>query len=531
MKRFCTAFWAGCLLAGLAFAAPAAEAKTPADQLVVGTSLSQVLTLDPQQATEPKAMEILANLYDRLVATTADGKVIPQLAESWTLDDKGITFKLRAAKFASGNPVTAKDVVFSLSRLLKLDQSGAGYMKRIGFSADNIDSQVKAVDDQTVRLDATPKVTSELLLYRLALGVTSVVDSVEVQKHVKDNDYGNAWLRTNSAGSGPFTLRKWTPNEIIILDANADYAGGKPELKRVVMRHVPESQVERLMLERGDIDVASAMSAADLATFKEKPGFTIQRVPTGGFYVLAMNAGNQYLANPKVREAIAYGIDYQGIEKTIMGLYGTVRNVPVPTRFADAIENPDWHFDVEKAKALLAEAGYKDGFSLTLKTIAQTPRIDLATALQASLGQIGIKIEIQQGNGSEIIAAHRARKFDMVIPQSGALMPNVLGSMEDFDNNPDNSLAANNAGSFAWRSAWDVADLTKLAGTASVEPDPKKRSEIYVQMQKMFLDLKPALLPLFERFEPIVVSNEVHGFVGHPNQMTRLDKVSKSPTN
>ncbi|MGO8655676.1 ABC transporter substrate-binding protein, partial [Rhizobium ruizarguesonis] len=123
---------------------------------------------------------------------------------------------------------------------------------------------------------------------------------------------------------------RWSPNELVILDANKDYMAGAPKMRRVIVRHVPESQVERLMLERGDIDIASALTASDLATFQSKKGFAIQRIPTGGFYVLSMNAGNKYLANPKVREAIAYGIDYKGIEKTIMGPYGRARNVPVP---------------------------------------------------------------------------------------------------------------------------------------------------------------------------------------------------------
>ncbi|MBB4437147.1 MULTISPECIES: ABC transporter substrate-binding protein [Rhizobium] len=530
MKHFSKGLFVGAVISALTISAPLSQAATPQDQLVVGTSLAQVLSLDPHQATEGKAVEIMSNLYDRLVASTADGKILPQLAESWKIDDKGITFTLRKANFASGNPVTSKDVVYSLARLLKMDQAAAANLKRVGYDKDNVEKLVKAVDDQTVRIDLSDQVTAELLLYRLTTTTTSVVDSVEVESHAIDNDYGNAWMRTHSAGSGPFTLNRWSPNELVILDANKDYMTGAPKMRRVIVRHVPESQVERLMLERGDIDIASALTASDLATFNDKKGFAIQRIPTGGFYVLSMNAGNKYLANPKVREAIAYGIDYKGIEKTIMGPYGRARNVPVPENFEYAIPNPDWHLDVEKSKQLLSEAGFKDGFSLSLKTIAQTPRIDLATAIQASLAQVGIKIDIQQGNGSEIIAAHRARDFDLLIPQTSAYMPNVLGSMEQFSSNPDNSKEANNAGNFVWRSAWDIPELTALTAKASMEPDAKKRGELYVQMQKMFIEQKPAVLPLFERFEPIVLNSKVEGYVGHPSQLTRLENVTKVET-
>ncbi|WP_421446303.1 ABC transporter substrate-binding protein [Agrobacterium tumefaciens] len=502
-------------------------AKTPNDQLVVGTSLAQVLSLDPHQATEAKANEIMANLYDRLISVDGSGKVSPQLAERWETDDKGITFHLRAANFASGNPVTSADVVYSFSRLLKMNQAAAANLKRVGYNAENVDKLVSAPDEKTVRIELSGQTTSELLLYRLAMVIASVVDSKELKSHEVDGDWGNAWLRTNSAGSGPFTLNRWSPNEIIILEANKDYVAGSPKMRRVIVRHVPESQVERLMLERGDIDIASALTASDLATFNNKEGFQIQRVPTGGFYVLSMNAGKEPLSNPKVREAIAYGIDYKGMEKTIMGPYGRARTVPVPENFEYAIPSPDWKLDVEKAKSLLKEAGYGNGFTLNLKTIAQTPRIDLATAIQASLSQVGIKVNIQQGNGSDVIAAHRARDFDLLIPQTGAYMPNVLGSMEQFSSNPDNSLAANNAGNFVWRSAWDIPELTALTAKASLEPDAKKRGEIYTQMQEMFVAQKPAVLPLFERYEPIVLTSRVKDYVGHPSQTTRLENVTK----
>lgn len=128
-------------------AAPAL-AKTPNDQLVIGTSLAQVLSLDPHQATEAKANEIMANLYDRLISVDGSGKVSPQLAERWETDDKGITFHLREANFASGNPVTSADVVYSLSRLLKMNQAAAANLKRVGYNADNIDKLVSAPDEK-----------------------------------------------------------------------------------------------------------------------------------------------------------------------------------------------------------------------------------------------------------------------------------------------------------------------------------------------------------------------------------------------
>jgi peptide/nickel transport system substrate-binding protein len=532
MKHFCSRLIAGAALAVMLSAAPAL-AETPSDQLVIGTSLAQVLSLDPQQGTEVKTQEILANIYDRLVEfdRSDDYAVRPQLAESWDIDETGITFHLRDATFASGNRVTANDVVFSLVRLIKLDQSAAGTYKNAGYTVDTIEQLVSAIDDKTFRIEFTDGVIPESLLYRLAMGVSSIVDSVEVQKHVVNNDYGNEWLRTNSAGSGPFTLNRWTPNDIVLLDANPQHWAGAPKMTRVIMRHAPESQAARLMLERGDIDIANALTAADVLTFEAKDGFVIDQVKTGGYYVLAMNAGREPLSNPLVREAIAYGIDYAGIADTILGPYGRARNVPVPEDVEGAIANPDWSLQPEKAKALLAEAGYPDGFSLVLKTISQTPRVDMATALQASLAEIGIQISIEQGNGADIVAAHRARDFDLLIPQTGAYMPTALGSIDNFVTNPDNSLEANNAGNFVWRSAWDIPELNALRNQANSEHDDAKRLEMIKQLQEMFLEQKPAVLPMFGRFEPIVLSDRVQGYSGHPWSLTRLVAVTKTDAN
>lgn len=523
------------LLTGAAFAVAIsgttiATAATPNNQLVIGTSLAQVLSVDPQQGTETKTQEILASTYDRLVySDDKDNNLIkPQLAKSWEIDDKGITFHLREAKFASGNPVTANDVVFSFVRLMKLNQAASAFFKSAGYTADNVETLIKATDEKTVRIDLTERVTSEDLLYRLAMGVSSVVDSVEVQKHVANGDYGNEWLRTNTAGSGPYVMRRWSPNELVILEANKQYWGEAPAMTRVIMRHVPESQTARLMLEQGDIDIANALTAPDVKSFVGNDKFVIDQVKIGGFYVLAMNAGREPLSNPTVREAIAYGIDYKGIADTVLGPYGRQRNVPVPEDWKGAIANPDWSFQPEKAKELLAKAGYPNGFSLTLKTIAQPPRVDMATAIQANLAEIGIKVDIKQGNGADIVAAHRARDFDLLLPQASAVMPSALGAMNDFVTNPDNSLEAKNAGNFVWRSAWDIKEINALRDQASSERDDAKRQEMVKQLQEMFIAQKPAVLPMFERFEPIVLNAHVKGYNPNLWSLTRLEGVTKT---
>lgn len=517
------------LIASLA-AAPGAQARTPADTLVYGTSLAQVISLDPHQGQDVTALEIMANLYDRLVASTADGRLIPQLATSWTITPESITFHLAPdARFASGRPVTADDVVWSLTRLMQLNQAPASKLSLTGYTKDNIADLLHVIDPHTLRIDLTGDVAGDLLLYRLSEVATSVVDRDLVEANDLDGDLGNAWLRNHAAGSGPFDLQAWRPNDIVLMNARPDYWGGAPTLSRVVMRHVPESQIERLMLERGDIDIAGALSSGDIAYFRGAGEVGIQAIPTGGFYVLAMNMEKPELADPRVREAIFRSIDYAGIESAILGPYGRERHVPVPEDYADAIPDPEgWSFDPEAAKALLAESGYPDGFALTIKTINQTPRVEIATAVQAGLARIGIRASVIQGSGADIVSQHRGRDFDILIPQTGSYMPNVMGAMEQFSSNPDNSREANNAGNFVWRSAWDIPALTEITGQALRENDPEARSRLFVQMQEQFVEAVPAVFPMFERFQPIGVSNRVQGYHGHPQNVVRLDAVTKT---
>ena len=507
-----------------------ASAETPKDQLVIGTNLSTLVTLDPQQGQEFRAIEIIANIYDRLVSVDQlDGnKIVGDLAESWDVDADGITFHLKDAKFVSGNPVTAKDVEFSIERLLELDQAAANNFKTGGYTKDNIEALAVAVDERTFRMDYAPEVEEQGLLNRLAMGVASVVDSAEVEKHVVNGDFGNEWLRVNSAGSGPYVLNRWTPNEIVILDANTQYWDGAPTMQRVIMRHVPESQAARLMLDRGDIDVANALVASDIATFQSSDKFDVQSVVTGGFYTLSMNASNEYLAKPQVREAIARAIDRVGIAKTILGTYGRPRTVPVPENWEGAIADPGWDYDPEKARALLAEAGLADGFDLRLVVISQTPRIEMATAIQANLAAVGIRVEIQQGAGADIVPRHRSRDYDLLIGNTAAYMPTALGAMDIFTYNPDNSLEADNGGNLVWRSAWDIPELTALTVAARSERDKAKQQAMIKKMQELFIEERPAVLPMFERFEPIVVSKRVSGYVGHPMSVLRVNHVTKN---
>jgi len=256
------------LVATLAIGAvPAAVAKTPGDQLIVGMSMINLLSLDPAAATGLDVSEINANLYDMLLVqdVARPDQLLPALAERWQVSDdrKTLTFNLRNdVKFQSGNPLSAEDVAWSLQRVLKLNLALASTWKAYGFSADNVERYMRATDASTFVLELPRPTDPLLVLNPLATSPSAfILDRKKVLEHQKNNDMGAAWLVTHAAGSGAFMLHDWRANDVILMNRFDGYWGGPAKLKRIVMRNMTESQSLRLMIERGDLDIAKGMSA------------------------------------------------------------------------------------------------------------------------------------------------------------------------------------------------------------------------------------------------------------------------------
>ena len=243
----------------LPLAAPAAYAETPANMLVVAQNIDDIISLDPAQAYEFTAGELLTNIYDRLVQYEAEDPTVlaAGLAESWEIDaaNKTITFQLRDAKFHSGNPVRGEDVIFSFERVVKLNLNPAFILTQLGWTPENIREMVTA-DGNTVTVKYTGDFSPNFVMNVLAARPASVVDEVTVMANETNGDIGNAWLTSNSAGSGPFTLADYRPSELVRLEAAEGYFKEGPKIEQVVIRHVVEAATQQLLLEQGDVDMA-----------------------------------------------------------------------------------------------------------------------------------------------------------------------------------------------------------------------------------------------------------------------------------
>ncbi|HWT82751.1 MAG TPA: ABC transporter substrate-binding protein, partial [Candidatus Methylomirabilis sp.] len=241
-------------------------AQSRADVLVIGMAIGEITSLDPAKSFEFAGTGVVSQVYDRLIDFPAGryDKPEPWLAESWKVSADGLVwaFTLRkGVKFHSGNPVTADDVVYSIQRVIHLKDQPAFILTQFGLTPES----VRSLDKSTVQITLPKKYAGGLFLACMTAAVASVVDSQVVKQHITktdkypDGDFGLTWLSQNSAGSGPFILRKWEKGDSVVMDANPAHYLHPPKLKRVIIKEIPEATSRRLQVEKGDLDLAWQM--------------------------------------------------------------------------------------------------------------------------------------------------------------------------------------------------------------------------------------------------------------------------------
>ena len=364
--------------------------------------------------TNVPGYEVSWNCYDRLIShemkTGPSGqayydkdKFKPELAEDMNVGDMSATFKLKkSAKFQDGTPVTAKDVKWSLDRAVSVGgfptfQMGAGSLTKR--------EQFVVVDDHTFRVDFARK--DRLTIPDLAVIVPCIINSELVKKNATEKDpWGLEYTKQNTAGSGAYKVSSWVAGTEVILERNDAWVGGPlPKTKKIIWRMVPSAGNRRALLERGDADISYELPNKDFVELKSAGKLNIVSTPfSNGIQYLGMNVKNAPFDNPKVRQAVAYAVPYQKIVDAVLyglgqPMYGKAPGAPTQVAWPQPHQ---YGTDIEKAKKLLAEAGYPNGFETTLSFDLGFATINEPTAvlIQESLGQIGIKTTINKIPGS-----------------------------------------------------------------------------------------------------------------------------------
>jgi peptide/nickel transport system substrate-binding protein len=364
--------------------------------------------------TNVPGYEVSWNCYDRLIShEMKEGpggvpyydrdKFKPELAEDINIGDMSVTFKLKKnAKFHDGTPVTARDAKWSLDRAVSV-----GGFPTFQMSAGSLTKaeQFVVVDDNTIRVDFARK--DRLTIPDLAVIVPCIVNSELVKKNASEKDpWGLEYTKQQTAGSGAYKVTKWTAGTEVIMERNDDWVGGPmPKIKRVIWRMVPQAGNRRALLERGDADISYELPNKDFQELKAAGKLNIVSLPfSNGIQYLGMNVTRPPFNNPKVREAMAYAVPYQKIMDVVLfGLANPMFGAPAGKATDVAWPQPTKYFtDMAKAKALLTEAGYPDGFETTISFDLNFAGINepLCVLVQESLAQIGIKTTINKVPGA-----------------------------------------------------------------------------------------------------------------------------------
>lgn len=482
----------------------AAFAETPANMLVIANRIDDITTLDPAQSFEFAGSDVLRNVYGKLVnfdPMNLDAGYQPDLAESWTVseDGKTITFTIReGVSFQSGNPVTAADVEFSLRRVVTLNKTPSFILTQFGFTPENVAETIVA-DGNTISITTDKRYATSFVLNCLTATIGSIVDMKTVMANEIDGDLGNNWLATNSAGSGPYTLQGWKPNESVTLTSNPDYHGGAPAMERVIVRHVQESATQRLMLERGDIDVARNLNPEDISGVREAEGIVVDDELRGRLMYISVNQKHPELSKPEVRQAIKYLVDYEGMQNSFLNGQYTIHQNFLPRTYLGAVDENPFSLNIAAAKELLASANVGP-FEIEVGVREAQERIEIAQSLQNTFAEVGITLNITVGTAKAILGRYRARELDMYMGAWGPDYPDPHTNAGTFAYNPDNSDEAGATGLLAWRNAWDTDGLTEMVAGAVEEGDRDVRAQMYADIQSKFRDTAPFAV-LFQKIE------------------------------
>jgi peptide/nickel transport system substrate-binding protein len=472
-----------------------AIAATPKDMLVLANRIDDITTLDPAESFEFAGSDVSRNIYGRLVnfnPLNLEAGYEPDLAESWTVsaDGKTITFTMRnGVKFHSGNPVTAADAEFSLRRAVILNKTPAFILTQFGFTADNVKDTIVAKGNQ-LTITTDKRYATSFVLNCLTAVIGGIVDMKTVMQHEVNGDMGNSWLKTNSAGSGAYKLQSWKPNESVTLVSNPDFYKGAPAMKRVIVRHVPESATQRLLLEQGDIDVARNLNPEDVAGISGNGKLAVDNELRGRLMYFSLNQKHPVLSKPEVIQALKYLVDYEGMQNSFLRGQYTIHQAFLPRTYLGAISDVPFKLDVVKAKSMLAAAGV-NGLELEVGVREAQERIEIAQSLQNTFAQAGIKLNITVGTAKQILTRYRARDLDIYLGAWGPDYPDPHTNAGTFAYNPDNSDAAGATGLLAWRNSWDTGGLTAKTDAAVVEGDRNKRAKMYEGIQREFQKTAP----------------------------------------
>jgi len=365
----------------------AAEAKPkPAKpQKLIIAQGTDALTMDAHHVIDSPTASIMEHMVEPLLELTPKGEIVPKLAEKWEVsaDATEFTLKLKKGiKFHDGEVLNAEAVKTNFDR--RLDPKAA---TKFGFLVAQIAS-VSVVDEYTVKFKT--KAPFAPMLSNLTHSTNGIQSPAALKK---------SWDKPvpRPVGTGPFLLKEWIPGNKLIMVRNDNYWGKKAILTEVTYRVIPDDASRVVALETGEVDVAVRIPPFDIPRLKANRKLTVVETPSVRTIYMGFNVLKEPFTDKRIRQALNYAVNKQAIVKHILGGVGRVSDAPVSPGVFGYAPIKSYEYNVEKAKALLAEAGFPKGFETTLHPAVGRYYMDVsvATAVAADLLKVGVKVEIK----------------------------------------------------------------------------------------------------------------------------------------
>jgi peptide/nickel transport system substrate-binding protein len=431
-------------------------------------------SMDPAFITGVIESYVAMNIHSGLVTWEyGTTKIIPDLAESWEVSQDGTvyTFKLRkGAKFHKGfGEVTADEVKFSFDRVL--DPKTGAYLAK----TFKMIKEIKVIDKYTVQF-VLQQPFAPFLTRLTSFKTGGIIPKAAVEK------FGDKF-GLNPVGAGPFEWVSGNPRGDMVLKAFDDYYGGRAKLDQVVFPHIVDDSTAYVAFEAGDLDFVNVQDPEIMKRYKADANIEIQTKPGLNINYLVMNCAEKPFSDIKVRQAVAHAIDKKALIETVLKGLATELTGPMPAG-CDFYESnvAKYPYDPAKAKKLLAEAGYPNGFETTLYTFIWGPAVNVVTALQGMLKQVGINAKIQ--------ADEPTANFEKVSTGKTPLGFFRLTRASE----PDDYLATQlDPESFPqWNFGhYNNPKVTDLMKQGIITTGADKRREIYSNIQKMVMEDLP----------------------------------------
>ena len=476
---------------------------------------ADIQTADVQKTS--KDYEVPFNIFDRLVdvevGTDGNSKIVPSLAESWDISDDGLeyTFHLRqGVKFHNGNDFTAEDVAYTFHRMLTVEggvntefiDQIKGADELLAGETDTLEG-VEVVDDYTIKV--TLKEPFAGFLASISSPGVSIYDSEATE--AAGDQFGMDPAVT--VGTGPFEFASWSFNNQLVLTRNEAYWKGASGLPGVVIKIIPDTETQSMMFESGELDILDLDYAADsVDRFTETYPDQIVQGPRVGIVYFTMNFNKEPFQDVRVRKAVQMSIDRQAILDALYGGRGQVEQGIFPHGLIGF--NPDQEeikYDPEAAKALLAEAGYADGFDMEIA--ADSSASDTMTmALEIvsdQLAEVGIRAEIKNYDESTWLETRKSGEL-------GSFMSTWSADYND----PDNFIYTffGNEEKTRIRSINypDTEVMERVAKARTIVNEDERLAE-YKALEEKLIHEDAAWVPMFSRLHLFAVSKRVQGFV------------------